>query len=170
MSDSFTATAAALSEQVRRARGRRDEKRAHRALQELLTLYVQLGNREVGTLQEQNDYIVARHLGQLPEALQDLGVRPDDLPEPPGRRRPAPPAVDPERIASHLAHVGAPDDEPHDRFVVQYRPEDDKRFKGRLCPWAVIDTSDGLPVAWYYDKDFAELTADAVSQLRRPED
>ncbi|MFE1206356.1 hypothetical protein ACFW5V_32235 [Streptomyces sp. NPDC058762] len=166
MSDSFAVTAGPLIERIRWARAIGDHRTEHRALEELLTLYVRLGNREVGTLKEQNEYIVARHLGYIPDALQELGVGPADLPEPPGRR-PSPPPADPARIAEHLAHVGSPgNDEPRDRYVVRYRPEDNKRYKGRLCPWTVVDRDDGKPVAWYFDQDFAEMTAEEASRLR----
>lgn len=166
MSHSFAAAAAALVEQVRgaRARGRRGD--ADRALRELLTLYARLGERELGTVEEQNQYIVARHLGHLPANLQDLGVRLEDLPEPPGRRSPLPPAAAVERVAEHLARVGAPGSASQARFVLDFRPQDDKRFQGRLCPWAVVDTADGLPVAWYYDQAFAELSTDEANRLR----
>lgn len=173
MSDSFAAVAGPLIEQIRTARSRGDELTAAAALRELLALYVRLGKRELGTLQEQNSYIVARHLGYLPRPLQDLGVTVDALPEPPGRRRPAPtpPAgVDVSRIAERLAHVGGRDDEePPDRFGVEYRPHDNVVLRGRLQPFAVVDTDDhGLPVAWYDSRDDAEEIAGIANRMRRP--
>ncbi|MEU2968981.1 hypothetical protein ABZ687_28890 [Streptomyces ardesiacus] len=165
MSDPLASTVSTLVQQIRWARAIGDKVAADQALEELLTLYVRLGKRELGTLEEQNGYIVARHLGYLPTALRELGVRPEDLPEPPGRR-PPPPSADTERIAEHLAHISGPGDEPQDRFVVRYRPEDNKRFRGRLCPWAIVDSDDDKPVAWYYDQDFAEMTAEEASRLR----
>ncbi|MFE6639502.1 hypothetical protein ACFVFT_38690 [Streptomyces tendae] len=165
MSDPLASTVSRLIKQIRWARAIGHEAAARQAIEELLALYVRLGKRELGTVEEQNDYIVARHLGYLPGPLRELGVIPADLPEPPGRRRPPPPPADPARIAEHLAHTG-PDDESQDRFVVRHRPEDNKRFKGRLCPWAIIDRDDGKPVAWYYDRDFAEMAAEDASRMR----
>lgn len=172
MSDSFAAVTGPLIEQIRSARGRRDEPAAAAALEELLALYVRLGNRELGTLQEQNDYIVARHLGYLPQVLQDLDVKVGDLPEPPGRRRPppTPPAgVDVSSIAARLAHLGGrDDDEPAERFGVEYRPHDNVVLHGRLQPFAVVDTEDhNLPVSWYDNRDDAEAIAGTASRLRR---
>jgi hypothetical protein len=171
VSDSFATVSGPLVERIRTARARRDEHTAAAALEELLGLYVRLGNRELGTLQEQNDYIVARHLGYLPEVLQELQVNPADLPEPPGRRRPAPtpPAgIDVSGIARRLAHLGG-HDEPVERFGVEYRPQDNVVLRGRLQPFAVVDTEDhNLPVSWYDNRDDAESIAGTASRLRRP--
>ncbi|WP_108934602.1 hypothetical protein [Streptomyces ardesiacus] len=173
MSDSFAAKNAPLIDVIRAARDEGDERSAGLALQELLAAYDRLGNREAGTVDEQNAYIVARRLGSLPEALVDLGVQEEDLPMP-SRGRPAPPpstttpATVHGDVAERFAHIGGrdEDDSPPGRFVVHYRPEDNKRYKGRLCPWAIVDRDDGKPVAWYYDQDFADLTADSANNLR----
>ncbi|MGV9509402.1 hypothetical protein ACWDQZ_27755 [Streptomyces tendae] len=172
MSDSFAAKNAPLIDVIRAARDQGDERAAGLALQELLAAYARLGNRQAGTVDEQNAYIVARRLGSLPEALVDLGVREEDLPMP-SRGRPSPPppaapAATHADVAERFAHIGGrdEDDPPPGRFVVQYRPEDNKRYKGKLCPWAIVDRDDGKPVAWYYDQDFAELTADSANSLR----
>ncbi|MFI7415249.1 hypothetical protein ACIBU0_42115 [Streptomyces sp. NPDC049627] len=171
MSDSFAAVTGPLIEQIRTARARGDVFTAEAVLEELLALYVRLGNRELGTLQEQNDYIVARHLGYLPQVLQDLDVKPDALPEPPGRRRPAPtpPAgVDVTRIAERLAHLGGRDEEPAERFGVEYRPQDNVVLDGRLQPFAIVDADEqGLPVSWYRSRGDAELIAGVANRLRR---
>lgn len=171
MSDSFAATTGPLIEQIRAARARGDEQVASAALEELLALYVCLGNRELGTVREQNDYIVARHLGYIPDVLKDLDVKASDLPEPPGRRRaaPTPPAgVDVSRIVEHLAHLGGRDDE-RERFGVEYRPQDNVVLRGRLRPFAVIDTADhNLPVSWYRTREDAESIAGTASRMRRP--
>ncbi|MET9776112.1 hypothetical protein ABZ023_17960 [Streptomyces sp. NPDC006367] len=175
MSDSFAAKNAPLLDAVRAARAAGDERAAGLALQELLAAYTRLGNREAGTCDEQNAYIIARRLGTLPEVLVELGVREGDLPMPPRGGRPSPPtppaaaAAVHESIAERFARIGgrAEDDAPPARFVVRHRPEDNKRFQGRLCPWAIVDLEDGKPVAWYYDRDFAELTADGASSLRK---
>ncbi|MFJ4880096.1 hypothetical protein ACIP93_33480 [Streptomyces sp. NPDC088745] len=177
MSDSFAKTSGLLIEQIRTARARGDEDTARSALGELLARYVQLGRRELGTIEEQNGYIVPRHLGYLPQVLQELGVTPDDLPEPPGRRRPAPPppaagptAADAARIAEHFAHLGGPDSqEPQERFDVAYRPQDNVVICGRLQPFAVVDTEEHhLPVSWYDSRDAAETIAGVANRMRRP--
>ncbi|MFJ4085000.1 hypothetical protein ACIP2Z_39405 [Streptomyces iakyrus] len=171
MSDSLAALTGPLIEQIRIARGRRDERAAAAALEELLALYVRLGNRELGTLEEQNDYIVARHLGYLPQVLQDLDVKVDDLPEPPGRRRPppTPPAgVDVSSIAARLAHLGGRDDEPPaERFGVEYRPQDNVVLHGRLQPFAIVDADEhGMPVSWYDSRGDAEEIAGVANRMR----
>ncbi|MFF9901200.1 hypothetical protein [Streptomyces longispororuber] len=177
MSDSFTTTYAPLVAQIRTAREQRNARAEHLALEVLINAYVRLGRRELGTVHEQNAYIVARHLGHLPEELQSLGVRPQDVPMPPRRRSPspAPPPADAragaaaaaaERVAEHLAHLTAPDDEPAERFTVEERPQDGMLHRGRAAPYAVVDRHDGLPVAWYPDPDWAEYTASMASRLR----
>ncbi|MGW2550012.1 hypothetical protein [Streptomyces sp. NPDC001635] len=169
LEDSFASKNSPLFDLVRAARLSGDAGAEHQALEELLGAYTRLGNRQTGSVDEQNAYIVARRLGSLPDALVDLGVREEDLPMP-AARRPSPPPAQPAdaeaRVAERFAHVGGPGEETVARYVVRFRPEDNKRYKGRLCPWAVIDTTDGLPVGWYYDRDFADLVADDISRLR----
>jgi hypothetical protein len=171
VSDSFATAYAPLVEQIRAAREQGDERAEHLVLEQLLKAYVRLGNRELGTVDEQNQYIVARHLGALPEALQELGLKPDDVPMPPGRRRPPPPpqtaaVEDAARIGERFAHLGPDDDEPEDRFTVDVRPQDGMRYEGRPAPFAVVDTHDGLPVAWYPERHWAETTANTANLLR----
>jgi hypothetical protein len=175
VSDPFAVLADPLFQQIDQARAAGDECAAAAALEELLALYVRLGRRELGTLPEQTDYIVARHLGFVPEALQRLGVTPADLPEPPGRRRPPPPpsapaVVDTTEIAERFARIGAAGDGPTERFGVAFRPQDNVVRKGRLQPFAVVDTDeDGLPVAWYDTSEWAEVVADTANRLRLPD-
>jgi hypothetical protein len=168
VSDPFAVPACRLFHEIHRARAGGETRAAAAALEELLALYVQLGKRELGTLPEQNEYIVARHLGFVPEALQDLGVTAEDLPEPPGRRRPTPnpPAgVDTSEIAERLAHLGGRGRP--ERYGVAYRPQDNVVRKGRLQPFAVVDTAEhGLPVAWYDTSEWAEVVADTANRLR----
>ncbi|MFF0698413.1 hypothetical protein ACFYU4_37985 [Streptomyces tendae] len=168
MSDSFAAKNAPLIDAIRAARDEGDVRAAGLALRELLAAYARLANREAGTVDEQNAYIVARRLGSLPETLVELGVREEDLPMPSRGRPSPPPAAVHADVAERFAHIGGRDenDAPPGRFVVHYRPEDNKRYKGRLCPWAIVDRDDGKPVAWYFDQDFADLTADSANSLR----
>jgi hypothetical protein len=172
VSDSFAAKYAPLIDVIRAARERGDEGAAGLALQELLAAYTRLGNREIGTVDEQNAYIVARRLGALPEALADLGVREEDLPMPSRGRPSPPPAADAAAavrgaVAERFAHIGGPGDEDlPERFSVAYRPEDNVRLQGRLQPFAVIDNEDGLPVSWYETRDHAETIAGTASRLR----
>lgn len=171
MSD-FATAYALLVEQIRAAREQGDERAERLILEQLLKAYARLGNRELGTVDEQNEYIVARHMGALPDVLQELGLKPDEVPMPPGRRPPPPPQTpdceDVARIGEHFAHLGPDDDEPEDRFTVHLRPQDGMRYEGRLAPFAVVDTHDGLPVAWCTDHGWAEYTASMASRLRRP--
>ncbi|MFB8120617.1 hypothetical protein ACFQ6U_13515 [Streptomyces sp. NPDC056465] len=169
MSDSFAATYAPLVEQIRAARQQGDKHAEELALEVLLQGYVRLGHRELGTVEEQNQYIVSRHMCIMPKTLQELGVTPADLPPPPTGRRPTPPPPATEANTAHLAelfaHIGS-DDIPEDRFTVAYRPEDGMVYKGKPAPFAVVDGHDGLPVGWYTDRDWAETTAGTASRLR----
>ncbi|MEU5748268.1 hypothetical protein ABZ804_22350 [Streptomyces sp. NPDC047726] len=170
MTDAFAATYAPLVEQIHTAQAAGDKHAADLALDVLLQAYVRLGRREIGTLQEQNEYIVARHMGLMPKTLQYLGVSPNELPSPPtSRRAPAPPDNSDENaahIAERFAHIGGAE-QPEDRFSVAYRPQDGMRYAGRAAPYAVVDSHDDLPVAWYPDIDWAETTAGTASRLRR---
>ncbi|MEU1592745.1 hypothetical protein ABZ468_07760 [Streptomyces sp. NPDC005708] len=168
--ESFAAKNAPLFDLVRAARAARDTCAERQALEELFGAYTRLGQRLTGTVEEQNAYIVARRLGALPDALVELGVREEDLPVPASRRSSPPPAARLDHggsAAQRFAHLGGPDDEgPSARYVVKPRPEDNMRLKGRLLEYAVIDTNDGLPVGWYWDRDWAETVADAASRIR----
>ncbi|MER7952001.1 hypothetical protein ABTY59_31885 [Streptomyces sp. NPDC096079] len=176
MSVPFTEMSDPLVERVRAAREHGDDTAARQALKELLALYARLGERLVGTVEEQNEYIVPRHLGFLPAVLQSLGVRSGDFPEPPGRRRPPspPPALDVERIADRFALIGngrGSEDQGEDapgRFDVAYRPQDNVVVGGVPQNFAVIDTEgSNLPVAWYECRDWAEAIAAMANSIRR---
>jgi type II secretory pathway pseudopilin PulG len=166
--DSFAAKNGRLIALVRRARQAGDERAAARALEELLDAYRRLGARLAGTPDEQNTYIVARRLGSLPKALVELGVTAEDLPMPPARRYSPPPAAaaaeDP-RVLQHFAHLRE-DGAETDRFHVVHRPQDNMRYHGRLLPFAVVDREDGMPVAWYDNREWAEHIATVASTLR----
>ncbi|NML55209.1 hypothetical protein HHL19_35205 [Streptomyces sp. R302] len=164
----FTQESSVLVARIHAARARNDETAAAQALRELLTLYTRLGTRNVGTPEEQNAYIFPRFLGVLPQVLRGLGVRPEDLPEPPGRRRPAPPAADTARILGRLARLRPEDDDrPAGRYRAAYRPQDNVVVAGRLQPYAIVDTHDrDLPVAWYETLDVAETMADTANRMR----
>ncbi|MEU5978463.1 hypothetical protein [Streptomyces sp. NPDC047315] len=164
MLDSFATKNAPLIDRVQAARAVGDERSARTALDELLAEYVLLGNRQAGTVAEQNAYIVARRLGALPDALTELGVTETDLPMA-ATRRPAPSPAPP-HIAERFAHIGRDDEEPLERYHVENRPQDNMRFHGRLQPFAVVDRQDGKPVAWYDNREQAELVAGTVSRLR----
>ncbi|MET8717448.1 hypothetical protein ABZV52_30230 [Streptomyces sp. NPDC004735] len=169
MHDSFAAKHASLIAAIRTARHSGDERTAGLALQELLAAYARLANRQAGTVDEQNAYIVARRLGSIPDALADLGVQEADAPMPATRRAAAPPpessAEAEARIAERFAHIGEAAD-PEDHFTVEYRPQDDMRLNGRPAPYAIIATYDGLPVAWYPERDWADTIAGTASRLR----
>ncbi|MFJ2745283.1 hypothetical protein ACIO3O_37125 [Streptomyces sp. NPDC087440] len=167
MSYSFAAKTAPLAARVQEARTAQDAEAERHALDTLLDAYVQLGNRAVGSNDEQNAYIIGRRLGALPEELQALGVTHEDLPMPEVRRgalptsRPDPSAA----IADRFARLGGPEERPP-RYYVEDRPQDNMRHLGRLLRYAVIDSTDGLPVGWYTDRDLAETVADTAVRLR----
>ncbi|MFJ2225653.1 hypothetical protein ACIOFY_37125 [Streptomyces anulatus] len=167
--ESFTARNAALTEQIIRARRAGDRTAADQALAELLARYTRLGERRAGTDEEQNSYIVARRLGALPAELTQLGVDDSSLPLPLSRRAPAADAdADEARIVSRFSRIRADDQDDDDdpRFLVDYRPQDNMRYQGRLLPYAVVDQEDGLPVGWYPDNDWADWIADTASRMR----
>ncbi|CAM5234755.1 hypothetical protein [Streptomyces griseomycini] len=167
MPNSFATLYGPLVGLIYGARARGDEETAQEALAELLEGYARLERCEIGTVDEQNEYIITRNLGALPEVLEDLGVTPDRLPPPAGRRSPTPPAaVDTARLAEHFARLVG-DARPEARFTVDERPQDGMRYQGRPAPYAVVDRTDGLPVAWYPDRDWASVVADTASRLRR---
>ncbi|OEJ21018.1 hypothetical protein [Streptomyces subrutilus] len=177
MTDSFAGQYLQVFDRIRAARADGDQPAERQATAELLDAYRRLGRREAGTVDEQNAFIIARSLGVLPGELQDLGIRPDELPLDDRRSVPAPPP-DPEpfsreqhhlegSVADRFAHIGGPDEEePEPRYAVDERPQDNIRHHGKLLPFAVVDTTDGLPVGWYDDRDLAETIADSISRLR----
>lgn len=75
--------------------------------------------------------------------------------------------MDTAHIAERFVHLGGPD-EPKDRSTVHDRPQDPMLYKGRPAPYAVVDSHDGQPVAWYTDHDCAEYAASMASRLLRP--
>lgn len=172
MSDAFTVMSQPLVERVRAALTQGDDKAAGQALEELLALFTRLGRREIGTLEEQNAYIVPRHLGLLPPVLQSLGVRPEQLPEPAGRRpaaTPSPPLEATRITGDFLAHLRGRDrQDSTERFTVAYRPQDNMVLNGVPQPYAVVDTQDNnLPVSWCEYHDWAETMADMANRMRR---
>lgn len=176
MTDSFAGQYMHVIDRIRAARAKGDRPAEQEASAELREAYIRLGNRETGTLEEQNAYIIARSLGCLPDELRDLGITPDELPLSSVRSVPSPPPTQPpspvarhldDHVAELFAHIGGPDDEePEPRYTVADRPGDNIRYRGELQRFAVIDTSDGLPVGWYGDRDLAETIADSISRLR----
>ncbi|MGW0033059.1 hypothetical protein ACWDXD_24985 [Streptomyces sp. NPDC003314] len=165
----FTARTTQLAAQIRAARARDDEPTAARALTELLALYVQLGRREIGTAEEQNDYILPRHFGSLPLVLRELGLELSDLPEPPGRR----PAPAPDEVL-YIAHrVPDPDDPAQApgcrRFAVDYRPQENVVIDGKRRPYAVVDTEDHhRSTSWHTTLTAAQSTAATANRIRSP--
>ncbi|MEV7512108.1 hypothetical protein AB0O57_29545 [Streptomyces sp. NPDC091201] len=172
MTDSFAEQYMHVIHRIRDARERGDRPAERAAAAELIEAYARLGNRQAGTLEEQNAFIIGRSLGCLPGTLRELGINADELPPADRRTNPAPPPAPPSNhrlddVADRFAHIGGPDDdEPEPRYTVADRPHDNMRHHGTLLRFAVIDTTDGLPVAWYSDRDLAETIADSISRLR----
>lgn len=176
MTNSFTSQYMHVYDRIQAARADGDRPTEDKATAELLQVYSSLGNRQAGTVDEQNAYIIARSLGVLPGPLLELGISPDALPLSGTRQAAPPPTAEAPRaplpldgnVADRFAHIGGPDDEePEPRYTVDDRPQDNMRHHGQLLRYAVIDTSDGLPVSWYSDRDLADTIADSISRLRK---
>ncbi|MEU9925050.1 hypothetical protein AB0H51_27845 [Streptomyces griseoluteus] len=144
---------------------------AARIAEELRQAHVALGHRETGTREEQNTYLLARasHL-PLPE-LAAIGIDSNDWPPPPAAPAPiqphnASPATE-RRISTLFEAAGPLSDRPTPpaRYRHVHRPEDNKRFKGRALPWAILDTETGLPLAYFAEEEAAEYQADQASDL-----
>ncbi|MFB6629919.1 hypothetical protein ACFCWY_08495 [Streptomyces sp. NPDC056362] len=166
----FTVTTRLLVERIRAARARDDVQTAARTLEELLYLYTQLGRRQIGTAEEQDNYILPWHFGSVPPLLREIGVALSDLPEPPGRRRPVvPQAEEVVYIAQRVDRDGPDEERQCRRFDVEHRPWENVVIDGRRRPYAVIDTDDGArSTSWHTTLTAAQETAAAANRIRSP--
>lgn len=148
-----------------------DSETAARLVEELRRAHVLLGRREYGTREEQNTYLLARTTGTpLPE-LAAVGIDTNTWPAPPSspstfESQHASRATE-DRITQILGAAGPLSDrqEPPDRYLVEYRPQDNKRYHGVAQPWAMLDRETGLPVTYFTEKEEAEWQADQASEL-----
>jgi hypothetical protein len=148
------------------ARRARDKQAEQAILNELVEVHVLLGERRVGTSEEQRTYLLARSTGTpLPE-LKEVGIDTNNWPAPP-RSSPArtePVSVSPDteaRISRLFAEAGPLGDRrpPPPRYEARYRPQDGQRYQGEPLPWAIWDTREDIAVAYHVDKDLAEYQA-----------
>ncbi|AWI32662.1 hypothetical protein [Streptomyces tirandamycinicus] len=138
---------------------------------ELMGAHILLGERRLGTAEEQRAYLLARSTGTpLPE-LAAVGLDTNTWPAPPhsspalAEPESASPATE-ERIMSLFRSAGPLGDRrlPGPRYEVRHRPEDGQRYKGRPLPWAIWDTREDLPVSYHCDQELAEYQAEQASE------
>ncbi|MFC8640133.1 hypothetical protein ACFUC2_05155 [[Kitasatospora] papulosa] len=148
-----------------------DQDTVRALLDELYDLHVALGERRVGTSEEQRTYLMARSTRTpLPE-LAAVGIDTNDWPVPPhsspALADPVPASPDTEERISHLFAAAGPLADrrpPGPRYEARYRPEDGQRYRQHPLPWAIWDTREGIPIAYHGDKDLAEYQAGQASE------
>ncbi|MFB8025909.1 MULTISPECIES: hypothetical protein [unclassified Streptomyces] len=147
------------------ATGHHDE--AEVIAEELRTAHIALGQRRIGTVEEQRTYLLARNTRTpLPDLLA-AGLDTNDWPPPPNSPTPvSPQATSPateERISSMFRSTGALEDPSPPRYVSRYRPEDGQRYRDHLLPWAIWDTHLNIAVGWHGDQDLTDYQAGKIS-------
>ena len=161
-----------LIRRLEEARRSGDAAAEESALEELRQAYIRLGNRTLGTEEEQVAYRISMDFLGQPPRLATLGVTIENLPnpadDPPLHPSRQPPAVSEEtrsRVADTLSGFNSNHFGDFRRYRVEYRPGDNKRWRGIPLPWALIDAHDGLPVAYYSDQELAELQAEDADRI-----
>jgi hypothetical protein len=152
------------------ARRAGDSSRAQDIAAELEAMHVALGERRVGTTEEQRIYLLARTTNTpLPE-LSAVGINTNNWPTPPGNcpvlANPLPASRETqERITDLFASAGPLTDRraPVDRYEARYRPQDGQMYQGQALDWAIWDVQEGVAVAYLPDKDLAEYQAGQAS-------
>lgn len=142
-----------------------------RLVEELRAVHVLLGHRQTGTREEQNTYLIARTTRTPMPELAAVGIDTNTWPEPPSspttfESQHASPATE-DRLSRILAAVGPLSDrqQPPDRYRLEHRPQDNKRYHGKAQPWAIVDRETGLPVAYFTDREEGEWQAEQASEL-----
>ncbi|RSS95071.1 hypothetical protein EF903_05370 [Streptomyces sp. WAC05292] len=136
---------------------------------ELIAVHAALGERRVGTREEQTTYLLARSTGTPVPELQEVGIDTNTWPTPahvPAVAEPRRPAADIEQRITNLFElagpaVGLP---VGPRYEARYRPQDGQLFKGAPLPWAIWDTREQFPVAYHGDQELAEYQAAIASE------
>jgi hypothetical protein len=142
-----------------------------RLIDELRAVHVLLAHRETGTREEQNTYLLARATGTPMPELAAVGIDTNSWPAPPSspttfQSQHASPATE-DRISRILGAAGPLSDRqpPPDRYRVEHRPQDNKRYHGIAQPWAMVDRQTGLPVAYFAEREEGEWQAEQASEL-----
>ncbi|MEU3500205.1 hypothetical protein ABZ726_05345 [Streptomyces hundungensis] len=163
------------------ARAANDVRAADKLRAELRQMHWALGEREIGTAEEQATYLLARHTQTAVPELAAVGIDTNTWPRPANSpavasREPDETEVSPEterRISDLFAAAGPLRDRSSDsspRFVARYRPQDGQLYQGRPLAWAIWDTAAGIAVAHHEDQELAEYQAlrasEALAQQR----
>lgn len=153
------------------ARSSGHDTEAEKVAAELRDVHVALGERRVGTREEQSTYLLARSTRTpLPE-LVAVGINTNDWPLPPhvsptlAEPLPVSPATE-ERITNLFRSAGPLGDRrpPGPRYEARYRPQDGQRFQGKPLPWAIWDTELDQAVSYHPDRDLAEYQAGQAAE------
>ncbi|MEU7228964.1 hypothetical protein [Streptomyces chrestomyceticus] len=139
-------------------------------LSELRDVHVALGERRVGTVEEQRAYLLARSTDTpLPELLA-VGIDTNDWPVPPhsspARPDSVPTSPGTEQRITNLFESAGPLGDPQPRgprYETRYRPQDRQRYKQVPLDWAIWDTETNIAIAYHQDKELAEYQADNAS-------
>ncbi|WP_330335683.1 hypothetical protein OHS33_38540 (plasmid) [Streptomyces sp. NBC_00536] len=164
--------------QLRLARGEGSTEAEQRILDELVSVHVALGQRLVGTREEQNTYLMARSTSTPVPELLEAGIDTNGWPAPPHRPavaepRPASPATE-QRITDLFQAAGTLVDTlpVGPRYQTRFRPEDGHRFHNEPLHWALWDTHEDIPIAYHPDRDLcdyqAAMASEAFANRRKP--
>jgi hypothetical protein len=153
------------------ARRAANVEQVERLMADLIAVHVDLGERRVGTREEQTTYIMARSTNTPLPLLLAHGI--DTNTWPPLRHLPVPAAPQQASPATErrikdlfqAAGVCANRRPRAPRYVARYRPEDEQVFKGTPLPWALWDTHEDQAIAYHPDKDLCEYQADVASEV-----
>ncbi|MFJ5142948.1 hypothetical protein [Streptomyces sp. NPDC088707] len=147
-----------------------DVSRLQSILVELEQVHVALGERRVGTVEEQQVYRLARSTSTPVPELSAVGVNSNHWPLPQGN---SPAVAEPElasqetqaRISDLFASAGPLSDrrQPPDRYEARHRAQDGQMHQGRPLPWAIWDVREDVAVAYLPDKELAQYQAGLAS-------
>ncbi|MFJ8301335.1 hypothetical protein ACIQ9R_36290 [Streptomyces sp. NPDC094447] len=172
---SFTEWSSSTIRRLAVARTAGDLAAAEAILVELRTAYTRLGMREVGTDEEQNAYLLARHTQTPVGELQAVGINTNSWTLYTRQETPEAPLVSeteasPEtsRRISDLFAAAGPLRAPSEArataaYAVEFRPEDDQVHQGTPLPWAIVATDLDIAVAYHGDKELAEYQAERAN-------
>ncbi|KIF00907.1 hypothetical protein PL81_38440 [Streptomyces sp. RSD-27] len=145
---------------------------------ELVSVHVALGQRQVGTREEQNTYLLARSTSTPVPELLEAGINTNSWPAPPHRpvvAEPRPASPDTERRITDLFQAAGTlvDTLPvGPRYQARFRPQDGHLFRNEPLPWALWDTHEDIAIAYHPDRDLCEyqaaLASEAIAKRRRP--
>jgi hypothetical protein len=169
---SFTAWCHGAVSRLSAARAAGDNLKVDELVAALRSTHENLAERSIGTTEEQNGYLVARHTRTPVPQLAAVGIDTNNWPMP--HQQAVAPSGDTEaspetsrRISDLFAAAGPLRDRSADkpRYVAEHRPQDGQIHRTVPLPWAIVDTSTGIAVAYQPDKDLAEYQAERAAGL-----